>query len=273
MKAVRKYSVLVIALVCSISILRAAKLLASDEIKAEEDAIAGVIADTATGVVTGIVRYPGKIPRSWMADPAGSQVKSAAGATPMPAEPGASEVSPPKPIQLNPDGSIRGVVVALLTSKSAIIKRDSTPELAVVDQAGSVFWPQVLVIPEGGKVVFKNSDAINHNVHLLSQIQGKNFYLSGDQQREIQFRRADKIRVTCDIHAWMRGTLIVAPTSFYTITDDKGRYTIQGVPPGEYRVDISHYRFSADPENYKVQVKAGAVLEVDVSATRSRWKN
>ena len=62
------------------------------------------------------------------------------------------------------------------------------------------------------------------------------------------------IQVKCNIHPWMHGYFVVVKGP-YAITDDKGSYTIEDVPPGQLHRDCLAGRLrDADP---KVTVAAG----------------
>ena len=40
--------------------------------------------------------------------------------------------------------------------------------------------------------------------------------------------------MTCDLHSWMRGWVVVAPHSFYALTNTEGQFSLRGVPAGRY---------------------------------------
>ena len=48
------------------------------------------------------------------------------------------------------------------------------------------------------------------------------------------------VKVTCPIHAWMLGWLVVQDHPFVGVTDGEGRLTIDGLPPGEWSFRVWH---------------------------------
>src|SRR5439155_1683672 len=63
--------------------------------------------------------------------------------------------------------------------------------------------------------------------------------LGGDPQSAIQHQGP----VTCDVHPWMRGYLGVLPHPYFAVTGADGRFTLRGVPAGEYVLAAWHERF------------------------------
>jgi hypothetical protein len=55
---------------------------------------------------------------------------------------------------------------------------------------------------------------------------------------------------------------------FQAITDEKGQFAINGVPPGTYRLGMFHERFRAaqrDPNAVEVTVQAGEETSVNLT--------
>ena len=51
------------------------------------------------------------------------------------------------------------------------------------------------------------------------------------------------IPVACDVHPWMRAYVAVLPHPYFAVTGGDGRFTLKGVPAGEYVVASWHERF------------------------------
>ena len=114
-----------------------------------------------------------------------------------------------------------------------------------VDQQGQSFRPSVLVVPQGTTVVFKNSDTVAHNVRWPSIAGNKQLahslgtWASGDN-RSFKFENPGVIPLLCNMHAEMKGFIIVVATPYYSYTAPGGDYTIRNVPDGKYTVTSWH---------------------------------
>jgi plastocyanin len=137
------------------------------------------------------------------------------------------------------DMGIRNVVVSLLTPPPNA--RWSAAPPVQTDQKQCVFVPRVVVVPAGGTVEFLNSDRLLHNLHSAST---DNPIFNRTQPKgrtiPIAFRRPETIRIDCDLHPWMRAWVVVAEHPFYAVTNDRGEFTLENVPPSTYTLQVWH---------------------------------
>jgi plastocyanin len=114
---------------------------------------------------------------------------------------------------------------------------DRQPGRATLDQRNERFVPHVLAVTVGTVVDFPNSDEVYHNVFSLSK--AKRFdlgrYATG-RSKAVRFDRPGIVRVFCDIHSHMNAFVLVFSHRFFDVTDEEGRYRIDGVPPGRYQL-------------------------------------
>jgi plastocyanin len=136
------------------------------------------------------------------------------------------------------------------------------PGRATMNQRNETFVPHVLAITTGTTVDFPNSDRIYHNVFSLSKTTRFDLgrYAAG-RSKSVRFDRAGIVRVFCDIHSHMNAFILVFSHPFFAITDDEGRYRIEGVPAGTYTVSAWSERTSIDSRS--VTVTDGAVTQLD----------
>src|SRR5690606_944462 len=122
-----------------------------------------------------------------------------------------------------------------------IAKGKAFPEGAsVLDQAGCEYLPYVVIVPKGSDLDILNSDGILHNVHTYSE---KNKPVNRAQpkfKKKIteKFTEPEMIKVTCDVHGWMKGWLAVVEHPYFAITDSSGAFELTDVPAGEYEVKV-----------------------------------
>src|SRR5881296_3815683 len=148
----------------------------------------------------------------------------------------------PEDLVLSPQGGIRNAVV-WLDKPPAATTAEALPSTTAMDQKECMFAPRVVIVPTGGRIDFLNSDRLLHNLHSTPNTNPP-FNRTQPKGRTIAitFAQPEIIRVTCDLHSWMRGWVVVAPHSFYAVTDAGGQFALTGLPPGRYTVRVWHER-------------------------------
>jgi hypothetical protein len=55
-----------------------------------------------------------------------------------------------------------------------------------------------------------------------------------------KFEKAERMQATCSTHTWMRSWVVVTDTNFYAVTGADGSFKIEGLPPGEHKLEVWH---------------------------------
>ena len=129
---------------------------------------------------------------------------------------------------------------------------------ARMDQRNERFVPHVLAIVAGTWVDFPNDDKTYHNVFSLSKTQEFNLgrYAAG-HSKAVRFEQPGIVRVFCDIHSHMSAFILVFAHRYFAVTDEDGRYRIDGVPPGTYTVAVWNETVRGDPPRRTVTIGDG----------------
>ena len=180
----------------------------------------------------------------------------------------------PKVVKVNKDNEVCGqekkvaeVVVGAggglseaLVSVAAKGAKPVPAKPAVLDQKGCEFHPDVLVMSPG-EVKILNSDGVLHNIHTFSTANPPINKAQPKFKKEMveKLEKPELVKVQCDAHSWMHGWIFVTenPTA---VTDDKGAFKLENVPPGKYKVDVVHPVLGKQTK--EVEVKAGQDTKV-----------
>jgi plastocyanin len=159
---------------------------------------------------------------------------------------------------------VQNAVVSLVNIERG--KRFSTTK-AVVDQKDCRYAPHVLLTPIGD-VTFLNSDGILHNIHSHSS---KNPPFNKAQPKfkkslKETFREPEVIKITCDAHAWMSGWLVIQDHPYYAVTDAKGQFLLEDIPPGDYEIKVWHEVLAE--KVHPIRLSAKEQLSITVELTR-----
>ena len=118
----------------------------------------------------------------------------------------------------------------------------------VMDQQKRLFTPYILPVQRGTRVIFPNSDPINHHVYSFSP--AKRFELrlhhQGDSAQEVRFDKPGLVTLGCNIHDWMLGFILVLDSPWFAQTDAQGRAQLTYTPAAGQRLRVWHPRI-ADP--------------------------
>jgi plastocyanin len=117
-------------------------------------------------------------------------------------------------------------------------------------QKDKEFVPHVVALPVGGTVDFPNLDLIFHNA--FSNFSGQPFDVGlypPRTSKSVTFTHPGIVRVFCNIHSAMSAIIAVVNSPWYAVTASTGKYSIAGVPPGEYQLHLFHER--ALPDNLR----------------------
>jgi plastocyanin len=162
------------------------------------------------------------------------------------------------------DKGIRYAVVRLVGAAGAIA--EATP--IELNQKGCKFAPHVLVVPQGGTLDILNNDGISHNIHSHSTANAEFNKAQPGFKKKMQqtFDKAERVRLSCDIHPWMNGWVVVADKEPVAVTDAGGAFKLVNVPPGTYKLEVWHEKLGV--QTREVIVKAGADATVTIELGR-----
>ena len=153
-----------------------------------------------------------------------------------------------------------GAVVVVLEPKGA---RTFTAqnEKPVMDQAGLMFGPELLLVRTGQPVEFRNSDDTLHNVrvsHEETRASAFNVAIPTGEAYTYTFERDGFYRVGCDIHPAMAASIFAASTPYTTLADSEGQFTFADVPAGPWTVTV----YAGGKRLHKDVVVTGGVTSV-----------
>jgi len=167
-----------------------------------------------------------------------------------------------------------GNVVVYLepTGASARLRQPSTAAVnTVITLHGRQFQPRVRVVTTGSTVQFPNDDPFSHNV--FSKMNGgfdTQVYGRG-KTRENQFFDAGVYPLYCNIHPRMTGFVVTLATPYYTQAASDGRFVIEKVPAGTYRMHVWHDRASEKPLDIVIPSTAVSNMRVELDATGYKY--
>jgi hypothetical protein len=118
---------------------------------------------------------------------------------------------------------------------------DFPEERRSLDQKQCRYEPHILLVPQGGVLRMKSSDATLHTIHMDGAATYNLPFPFANQPISRPMGNAGLVNLKCNGgHVWMNAEAIVAPHPYYTVTDETGKFELTGVPPGQYEVVAWH---------------------------------
>ena len=135
---------------------------------------------------------------------------------------------------------------------------------AAMRQRDATFVPHLLAITVGTTVEFPNDDETYHNVFSLSKPRRFDLgrYAAG-RSKSVRFDQPGIVRVFCDIHSQMNAFILVFEHRFHAVSDAEGRYRIDRIPPGTYR--LTAWYEGVARQTQEVTIPSGGTAELNFS--------
>ena len=137
-------------------------------------------------------------------------------------------------------------------------------ESVELDQDGCVYKPHVMGVQVGQTLKILTKDATTHNIHPMPK-DNREWNMSQAPNAaplEQKFSRAEiMIPVKCNQHPWMKAYIGVTKNPFFAVTGSDGKFSITGLPPGDYTLEVWTSTFGTQEQ--KVTVGAKETKTVD----------
>jgi plastocyanin len=212
-----------------------------------------------TGQIAGTVKLDGTPPHQkpidMSKDPACGQVRGGALAT-------------TENVVVGGNGGLANVVVYISQGLTGNMPVASKP--VTFEQKGCQYFPHVVAVNPGQHMTILNSDKTMHNIHPDPKAGGGNSafnksQLGGGPALDVTWPAEEiAIPVKCNVHPWMHAYIAVVkgPSG---VSDDKGAFKLENVPPGTYTLTAWH-------EMYGTQTQTVTVAEGKPAAVNFSFK-
>jgi plastocyanin len=173
---------------------------------------------------------------------------------------------PDESLLVGPGGGVRFAVLSVDGAPGPRRKPGGKPQRVRLDQSGCRFIPHLLATTVGAELDIVNSDNVLHNVHAYDGDTTAFNYAMPIRNYVIPRRlpKPEALRISCDVHPWMRAVVYVLPTSAFAVTDAQGTYFID-VPPGRCTLRLWHERLGE--RAVAVELAPGQTLRQDIQLT------
>jgi plastocyanin len=134
----------------------------------------------------------------------------------------------------------------------------------VLDQKGCQYHPHVLALMAGQTIDIKNDDQTTHNIHPTPKDnrEWNESQPPSSPAIEKNFAREEiMLPVKCNQHPWMKMYINVVKSPFYAVTDKDGKYTITGLPPGDYTIAFVQEKLGEQDQKVTVAAKESKTVD------------
>ena len=157
-------------------------------------------------------------------------------------------------------------VVVFLEPVTAGKTKTPAPTTTTIALEKRQFSPRVRVIVEGSKVEFPNQDPWNHNVFSKTNGGFDTGVFGRGKTKDQKFDQAGVYSLYCNVHPRMTAFIIALKTPYFTQAGADGRFTLENVPAGQYRLNAWHDRTTLVTKDITVPAAGLANIRAELDA-------
>lgn len=128
------------------------------------------------------------------------------------------------------------------------------------------FSPRVRVIVEGSKVEFPNQDPWNHNVFSKTNGGFDTGVFGRGKTKDQKFDQAGVYSLYCNVHPRMTAFVIALKTPYFTQAGADGRFSLENIPAGQYKLNVWHDRTALVTKDVTVPAAGLGNLRTELDA-------
>jgi plastocyanin len=203
----------------------------------------------ANGEVEGTISFTGTPPKMKPIDMAKEPTCAKQHATPVMTE----------AVGVRPGNTLEDVVVYV----SAGDMGAAATKTVIYDQKGCQYIPHVAAMEVNQQMEIQNHDQTSHNIHPMAKAnpEWNKSQPPGSPPLKVTYEKVEFIPVKCNVHPWMHGYFAVLGTSHYAVSDDDGKFSLKGLPPGKYTLTAWQEKFGTQTQ--EVTVTSGGTAKAN----------
>jgi len=158
---------------------------------------------------------------------------------------------------------VANAIATLVDVPDSVVLPPPTPRRLVIDNRDCRYVPHVSVAALGDTLVALNSDPVFHTTHYYGPVESNVALTRPGQTVPTVAGQVGVITILCDLHGWMKGFVRVDAHRLHDVSDERGRFRIDGLPPGGYTVEVWHERLGT--RRVGVEIEAGRASRVEIA--------
>lgn len=190
-----------------------------------------VITVTDGGTISGSVKWSGPVPHS-----VGFPVTK----DPQICDPEGKKTTDLDRLIIGPQNGVANTIVYLknVTTGKALELPEQQRHL---DQKHCRYIPHILLVPVGGTLDMRSSDATLHTIHMDGAATFNLPFPFTDRVTSRTMATPGLVNLRCNGgHVWMNAEMMVVSHPYYAVTDESGRFEFTEVPTGTYQIVAWH---------------------------------
>ena len=140
-------------------------------------------------------------------------------------------------LKVGAKGELADMIIFLRTPAKPAVHPDyekTASDKVPLDNRNCQFIPHVQLVRTTQKLAISNSDPTGHNTNIESFNNAFNQTIPSNEPVITQCAKEEKfpVKVTCNVHPWMKGVLLIRSNPYMAASKETGEFTIANLPAG-----------------------------------------